>query len=218
MEAATGRRATTSDVLANRRLYPRRRFTFPATFSVDGKTTLPAFGLDISGGGLRLFTQEPLKTGTRAFSLTAMFDRRKVAFRAVCRWSQAVEAAPGTRYRHGLQLRGIADGDWEFLMNLTLDGEAAARGVLTPGQLNAMLSFEKQHRIADALATAGRLSYNRGHRLPLIEYAFDGYTMRRSVPYYRFTVRSKMVRPSGLEEFRTPALVAIEAETVQLLD
>ncbi|MBV8244525.1 MAG: PilZ domain-containing protein [Candidatus Eremiobacteraeota bacterium] len=44
----------------NRRKYPRKRKPYRATFSVDGQTQKPAIGLDISGGGLCVLTQEPV--------------------------------------------------------------------------------------------------------------------------------------------------------------
>ncbi|HYZ16855.1 MAG TPA: PilZ domain-containing protein, partial [Candidatus Acidoferrum sp.] len=202
MDASTaGSIATPAGVGKNRRLYPRRRIRFPASFTLDGNAALPAFALDLSGGGLKLFTQEPLKGGTRPFSLVALFDGRRITCRAIRRWSQAIETPSGIRYQHGVQLRGIADGDWDFLMNRVFapgGDQATPGGVLTAGQLNAMLSFEKQHRIAEALTEAGRLTYDRSHRLPLIEYAFGGYTMQRGAAYYRFTIRSKVSRPRGI--------------------
>ncbi|MGH8163791.1 MAG: hypothetical protein ACREP1_05590, partial [Rhodanobacteraceae bacterium] len=44
---------------ANRRKYVRKRKPYRATFSVDGGVTQkPAIGLDMSGGGLCVLTQE----------------------------------------------------------------------------------------------------------------------------------------------------------------
>ena len=219
MESALRRSSAPGVADENRRLYPRRRVTFPATFSLDGQTTLPAFGLDLGGGGLRLFTRDPITTRPeKPVSLTAVIDGRKLHFKAVRRWSAAFEAPAGTRYRHGLALRNIKDGDWEFLMNLSLDASGLHRGVLSAVELGQMLSPDKQRKVAEELAAAGRLTYQPGSRLPLIEYAFDGYAMRHGVACYRFTVRSRVTKSDGPQEHRTAVLVAIEGDVVKLLE
>ena len=204
----------------NRRLYPRRRVTFPATFTLDGHTRHPAFGLDLSGGGVQLFTRDKIEGATKSLSLVAVLSGRHVAMRTTRCWSSTIEAPSGKRYKHGLKLQRIDDADWEFLMNLTLegDGQGLLGGVLTPGQLGRMMSPQKQHWVAETLAAAGRLTYNAGNALPLIEYTFDGYTMRQGVPYYRFSVRSKIQKADGPQECRSRVLVAIEGETVRLID
>ena len=168
---------------------------------------------------MRLFTRDPITTRPeKPVTLTAVIDGRKLHFKAVRRWSAAFEAPAGTRYRHGLALRNIKDADWDFLMNLSLDGEGIHRGVLSAVELGRMLSPDKQRRVAEELAAADRLTYQPGARLPLIEYAFDGYAMRSGVACYRFTVRSRVNRPDGPQEHRTPVLVAIEGDIVKLLD
>ncbi|MDB5042560.1 MAG: hypothetical protein JWN27_3286 [Candidatus Eremiobacteraeota bacterium] len=71
----------------------------------------------------------------------------------------------------------MADGDWDFLMRLSVEDDAKVDPgkVLTPGLRDRLLSAEKQHRIAEALADAGRLTYQRGCKLPLI-------TLSKAIP------------------------------------
>lgn len=206
----------------NRRLYPRRRSTFPATFTVDGTTSFPAFGLDVSGGGLRLLTKNQLPGDVkRSVSLLLMLEGRKVRLDCTRLWGETVPAPDGQRFRYGMKLKAIADGDWEYIMALTTSEagvEVLEGAVLTGAQRDALLKAETQHRVAELLSQADRLDYNPGHRLPLIEYAFDGYAMRRGTPYYAFTVRSKKSRVHDQQEFHTKTLVGIEHPLVRLLD
>jgi hypothetical protein len=217
MISAPGRTSASGAVEENRRLYPRRRLTFPATFSIDRRSTLPAFGLDLSGGGIRLFTREPIATpSNHGLTLVALVEGRKLQVRVHRRWSNAFDAPAGVRYRHGLQLAKIADRDWEFLMRLTLEGNEFVHGIVSAAQLGLPIDREKQQRIWAALEKAGRLSHAQGSRPPPLEYALEGYAMRRGVPYYHVRVRTKGKGGSGGQEQHL--LVAIERDVVKLLD
>jgi hypothetical protein len=210
-----------SGVAPNRRVYPRRRVTFPATYTVEGRTAQPAYGLDFGGGGLQLLTREPLTAAARgAVELTVVLNGRRVRIQATRAWSDSISSPQGPRYRYGLRLKAIADGDWDFLMRLSVEDDAkiAPGKVLTSGLRDSLLSAEKQHRIAEALALAGRLTYQRGSKLPLIEYAFEGYTMRLGTRYHVLSVRSKVTGGSGVTEYRTRVLAAIESEGVSIVD
>jgi hypothetical protein len=209
MGSAVGRTSASGAVEVNRRLYPRRRLTFPATFSVDRRATLPAFGLDLSGGGMRLFTQDPIEMPAGdPLALVALVEGRKVQLRLRRRWSTPFEAPAGLRYRHGLQLATITDRDWEFLMRVVLQGgdESPPHGVLSRAQVARLLGREKLHRVVTMLAAAGRLACTFDKRLPPMEYAFEGYAMRRGIAYYRFRVGG------------TNVLVGVEHDTVRFID
>lgn len=219
---SAGRKIAASGVAENRRLYPRRRLTFPATFTVDGETTsLPAFGLDLSGEGMRLFTRDPIPSGPRrALSLLAVVEGRKVEMRAHRRWSSAFQAPGGMRYRHGLELHGITDHDWEFLMNLTLEGGDGAlrRAVLTALEVNRILGVAKQQKVVLALADAGRLAYDGGPRMPPLEYAFERYVMRQGTGCYKLAVRGAAPRHTGATKLAASVLVGIKTDLVKILD
>jgi hypothetical protein len=63
------------------------------------------------------------------------------------------------------------------------------------------------------------LDVRDGNRLPLVEYTFHTYVMQRGTPYYRLLVRSKTVNPDrSTKEHRTSVLVAVEGDTVNVLD
>jgi hypothetical protein len=207
----------------NRRTYPRRRTTFPATYVAE-TTQKPAFGLDISGGGICLLTQEPIPpTVLKSLSLLAMVGERKVRFEASGCWAVPMMVRGQKHYRYGLRLKQIADHDWDFVMEHSLDGEGGPG--LTPGtmltqkQRDSILPLEKQHRIAESLAHKKRLEWSGTGKLPLVEYLFTGYAMQRGTPFYKLQVRSKISSMAlGAQEFRSSVLVAIEGESVKLLD
>ncbi len=194
--------------------------TFPATYTVDGRTAQPAYGLDFGGGGLQLLTREPLTAGRGAVEVTVILSGRRVRIAAMRAWTDSIDSPQGRRFRHGLRLKTMADGDWDYLMRLSVEGDAniSPGRVLTPGLRDSLLSVEKQHRIAEALAEEGRLTYHRGRKLPLIEYAFEGYTMRLGTRYYVLNVRSKVVDGSDVHEYRTRVLAAIETEGVRIIE
>ena len=205
----------------NRRIYPRRRLTFPATFTIDGEQkTLPAFGLDLSGEGMRLFTRDPIGTAKRGLSLLVVVEGRKVQMRAHRRWSAAFQAPAGMRYRHGLELRGITEHDWEFLMNLTLEGGEGdlKRGKLSPADVNTLIGLEKHRKVVQTLADGGRIAYDGGPRMPSLEYALEKYVMRTGIGYYKFRVKGPAPRYAGPAPTETDVLVGIKSDTIKILD
>lgn len=204
----------------NRRHYVRRQRTFPATYSLDGHTAHPAYGLDVSGGGLRLLTREPLSVdGQKPLTLVAVLDGRQVHLEAFPRWSAPVVSAGGTRYRHGLRMAAIADADWDFLMRIALDDAGISPGKpLTDEQRDLLLSSEKQQRIAESLAVAGRATYRRGQKLPPLGYAYESSTVRDGVRWYVLTVRSQTSETLLAREFRTRVLASIESDQVRVLN
>ncbi|HTW83591.1 MAG TPA: hypothetical protein VMD91_05955 [Candidatus Sulfotelmatobacter sp.] len=173
----------------------------------------------MSGGGLRLLTREPLATdGKKPLSLVAVLDGRQVHLEAYPRWSSPVVSAGGTRYRHGLRTTSIADADWDFLMRLALDEAGIAPGkALTDEQRDLLLSGDKQQRIAEQLAVAGRVTYRRGQKLPVLGYAYESSTVRDGERWYVLTVRSQTSETVLAREHRTRVLAAIESDQVRVL-
>jgi hypothetical protein len=216
---STPPRVSASETAPNRRTYMRRQRTFPATYSQDGQTAHPAYGLDLSGGGLRLLTREPLATDSKTrVSLIAVLDGREVHLEACPRWSATVTSAAGTRFRHGLRLAAIADADWDFLMRLSLDEAGILPGKpLTDEQRDLLLPAEKQQRIVEQLAIAGRVTYRRGAKLPALRYVFESCAVRDGERCYLLTVSSATSETLLAREHRTRVLSAIENDQVRIL-
>jgi len=208
----------------NRRTYPRRRTTFPATYTGEANTQKPAFGLDISGGGLCLLTQEPLPPSLmKHLTLLAVVGDKKVRFDCTGCWGVPVMVRGQKHFRYGMRMKTIADHDWNHVMDHSLDGEGGPGltmgSILTAHQRDSILPLDKQQRISEALAHKERLVHTGDGRLPLVEYTFTGYAMQRGVPYYKLSVRSKVAASDhSVREFKTGLLVAIEGEAIKVLD
>jgi hypothetical protein len=208
----------------NRRTYPRRRTTFPATYIGEANTQKPAFGLDISGGGLCLLTQEQLPPSLmKHLSLLAVVGEKKVRFECSGAWGVPIMVRGQKHFRYGMKMKQIADHDWNHVMDHSLDGEGGPGltmgSILTAHQRDTILPIDKQHHLAEALSVKQRLAIGKDGRLPLVEYTFTGYAMQRGVPYYKLAVRSKVATSDHhVKEFKTNVLVAIEGDGVKVLD
>lgn len=210
--------------LDNRRRFPRRNKPFSAVYFPTAEARFPAVGLDIGGGGMCLLTQEPIDDRLReGLQVIALVADKPVAINASVCWNDTLKHKGRDHYRYGLRLKQIADQDWDLIMRWALDehvgNEAPSTGtVLTATQRDSLIPFRTQRQIATALVKKARLDPTDDTRLPLVEYKFEGYTMRKNVPFYKLTVRSKKSDSRTLEEFRTTVLVLVEGDGVLVLD
>ena len=204
---------------SNRRIFPRRKVTFPMSYTAEDGASLPAFGLNAGGGGICMLTQAPL--ATRSVECTASLAGLRFSFEGELRWRQAVAHTEG-RFRAGLHLREIADHDWDALMRYVLEEPSStvigAGSLLTAQQRDSMLAAHKQQQIAQLLIERRRLADAGAGRLPLIEYAFGGYKMRDGIPNYVLNVRSKALGADDeLIDYHTAIEAAIESERVRIV-
>ncbi|MGB8265907.1 MAG: PilZ domain-containing protein [Candidatus Velthaea sp.] len=221
--SGTARSSSAGD-FKNRRAYPRRRHTYPVAYVDNGAGQKPAYGLDIGGGGICLLTQDPIPPAVLDdLELFVMIGDRKVRFVAAGCWAVPMNVRGAVHYRYGLRMKNISDRDWDYIMEHSLDGDGGPR--LAPGtmlsheQRDTILPFEKQHRIAESLASRRRLDYTGQAQIPAVEYTLTGYEMQRGTAFYRLQVRSRMNGPDrSWAEHRSTVLVAIEGETVKVLD
>jgi len=145
-----------------RRTYPRRKVTFPMSYAGPDGSGRPAFGLNVSGGGLCMLTREPvLAVPGRRTGLIASLAGVRVGFEADIRWQEPIDVRGQTQYRLGLKIALIPDAEWDALMAFSLaaageGGVAAAVGsILSAQERDSMLPVEKQQRIAERLAEEG---------------------------------------------------------------
>jgi len=173
---------------------------------------------------LCLLTQQPIPAELHEVQVVALIDEHPVPITGAVKWNDTIKYKEQDCFRYGLKLIKIADNDWENMMNaLSLAmgiGSPASGTILTAKQRDMLVPKRVQDQISDALIKRERLDRPQADILPLTEYKFDGYTMRKGVPYYRLTVRSKRRNLSGrhLEEFRTSILVLIEGNGVIIAD
>lgn len=208
----------------DRRRYPRRAKPFQAVYWPTADMRFPAVGLDIGGGGLCLLTQQPIPPEAHEVSIVVLVDEKPVPVTGLVKWTDTIKYKEKDHFRYGLKLVKISDADWDGMMN-ALSVHAGLSSptsgtVLTAKQRDELIPKAVQIQITDALVKRQRLDAPHQDCLPLTEYKFEGYTMRKSVPFYRLTVRSKMRDLTGrnLDEFRTTILVLIEGNGVVLAD
>lgn len=217
---------TTTKVAATeyRRRFPRRAKPFQAVYWPTADVRFPAVGLDIGGGGLCLLTQQPIPADAKELSVVVLIDEKPVPLTGIVKWTDTIKYKDKDHYRHGLKLTKISDADWDAMMNsLSVQiglSTPASGSVLTAKQRDTLIPATLQGEIAEALVKRERLDKPSPGNLPLTEYKFEGYTMRKSVPFYKLTVRSKVRNLSGrdLVDFRTTILVLIEGNGVILAD
>ncbi|MDE2571742.1 MAG: PilZ domain-containing protein [bacterium] len=206
-----GRGARTAS--ANRRRFSRRRKPFSAVYFPTQEERMPAIGLDISGGGLCLLTQQPLPPRTACLSAVVLIGDRPVSIGGEIRWRDTVNYQGRPHYRYGLRFVAIDDVDWEHIMRFaTGEGDAipSEGSTLDAAQRDALVPSLAQRRIVEKLVQSQRLDRPRRPSSALVEYRFDGYMMRQGVPYLRLTVRSKRTLFDTVSEFRTKVLVPLD--------
>lgn len=180
--------------------------------------------MDVGGGGLCLLTQQPIPEELSELSVVLLIDERPVPVTGSVKWNDSIKYKDKEHFRYGLKLLKIADGDWDGMMNsmsVQMGLSTPATGaILTAKQRDQLIPARVQEQISEALVKRERLDAPHADCLPLTEYKFEGYTMRKSVPMYKLTVRSKKRNLSGrdLNEFRTTVLVLIEGNGVIVAD
>lgn len=195
----------------NRRKYPRKRKPYRATFSVDaGVTQKPAIGLDISGGGLCVLTQEPV--GKDEFEIRATIETRVVRVRAKSVWQDTVTHQGKSVWRYGMRFTGISADDWDAIIRYTTDKsveesnkaqEELTTVRMTPDDANRLLPTRLQQRLLQMLVERRRLAPLKENQTPLVQYFYSGIVRHEGKLMHRLTIQSKVVGPSGDEMFET---------------
>lgn len=210
----------------NRRKYPRKRRPYRATVSLDaGVSQKPAIGLDISGGGLCLLTQEP--TGKDEFEVRATIETRVVRMRARAVWQDTVSHQGKSVWRYGLRFTGISADDWDAVVRYTTDKPIAETNKaqeelvsvrMTPDDANRLLPIQLQHRLLVMLVERRRLAPLQDNVTPLVQYFYSGVVRYNNVLVHRLTIQSKVVGPEGNEMFETRFVFDDAGNNIQILN
>ena len=210
----------------NRRKYPRKRKPYRATFSVDsGVTQKPAIGLDISGGGLCVLTQEPV--GRDEFEVRATIDNRVVRVRAKSVWQDTVTHQGKSVWRYGMRFTGISADDWDAVIRFTTDKAVAEENKaqeelttvrMTPDDANRLLPHELQLRLLQMLVDRRRLAPLKDKVTPLVQWFYSGIVRQGDKLLHRLTVQSKVVGPEGDEMYETRFVFDDKGESIVILN
>lgn len=206
----------------NRRKFYRRSKPFQGVFYAASGEKLPLVGLDISGGGLCILLQQPIKDGGPELTLGAVIDNKPFTVIGTVRWTDVVKVRGVDHYRYGLKLKSIADEDWDRLMLWTVENnsEFSEGTTLSAAQRDALITQQAQQKIAEELVSRERIDAVVDGRLPLIEYSFVKYTMRQGVPYVWLRVRSRRADHTlqTVVDYKSNVLVSCDDGHIKLVD
>jgi PilZ domain len=209
----------------NRRKFPRKRKPYRAAYSVDGKSTRPAIGLDISGGGLCILTQE--QVGREEFEVRAEIDERPVRVRARTVWQDSVQHQGRKVWRYGMRFTGIPADDWDAIVRYTTDKPVAESNKaqeelttvrMTPDDTARLLPKELQTRLLQMLVDRRRLAPLGVKVTPLVQYFYSGIVRHNDKLVHRLVIQSKVVGPERDELFETRFVFDENGQNVSILN
>jgi PilZ domain-containing protein len=209
----------------NRRKFPRKRKPYRAAYTLDGKSTRAAIGLDISGGGLCILTQEPVRR--EEFEVRIELDARSVRVRARIVWHDNVQHQGRKVWRYGMRFVGIPADDWDAIMRYTTDRPVAETNKaqeelssvrMTPDDTARLLPRELQTRLLQLLVERGRLAPLSDRVTPLVQYFYSGIVRHDDRLVHRLVIQSKVVGPERDELFETRFVFDESGKNVQILN
>jgi hypothetical protein len=210
----------------NRRKYPRKRKPYRASVSIDGGVSQrPAIGLDISGGGLCLLTQEP--TGMDEFEVRATIDTHTLRVRAKSVWQDTVTHQGKSVWRYGMRFTGISADDWDSIIRYTTDKpvqevnkaqEELVSVRMTPDDASRLLPIQLQRRLLAMLVERRRLAPLQENVTPLVQYFYSGVVRFNNELMHRLTIQSKVVGPEGAEMYETRFVFDGQGTNIQMLN
>ncbi len=209
----------------NRRKFPRKRKPYRAAYTLDGKSMRAAIGLDVSGGGLCILTQEPVPR--EEFEVRVELDARSVRVRAKIVWHDNVQHQGRKVWRYGMRFVGIPADDWDAIMRYTTDRPVAETNKaqeelssvrMTPDDTARLLPRELQTRLLQLLVERGRLAPLTDRVTPLVQYFYSGIVRHDDRLVHRLVIQSKVVGPERDELFETRFVFDESGKNVQILN
>ncbi len=209
----------------NRRKFPRKRKPYRAAYTLDGKSMRPAIGLDVSGGGLCILTQEPVRHDE--FEVRVELDDRSVRMRAKIVWHDNVQHQGKKVWRYGMRFVGIAADDWDAIMRYTTDRpvsetnkaqEELSAVRMTEDDTARLLPRELQTRLLQMLVERRRLAPLTDRVTPLVHYFYSGIVRHNDRLVHRLVIQSKVVGPERDELFETRFVFDESGKNVQILN
>ncbi|MEA2784351.1 MAG: PilZ domain [Candidatus Eremiobacteraeota bacterium] len=209
----------------NRRKFPRKRKPYRAAYTLDGTSMRAAIGLDISGGGLCILTQEPVRR--EEFEVRIELDARSVRVRAKIVWHDNVQHQGRKVWRYGMRFVGIPADDWDAIMRYTTDRPVAETNKaqeelssvrMTPDDAARLLPRELQTRLLQMLVDRERLAPLTDRVTPLVQYFYSGIVRHDDRLVHRLVIQSKVVGPERDELFETRFVFDESGKNVQILN
>jgi hypothetical protein len=192
---------------------------------LDGKAPRAAIGLDISGGGLCLLTQEPVVHAE--FEVGVQLDERNLRIRAKVVWHDNVQHQGRKVWRYGMRFTGIPADDWDAIIRYTAERpvgetnkaqEELATVRMTPDDTARLLPKELQNRLLQMLVDRHRLAPLDERVTPLVHYFYSGIVRHNDKLVHRLVIQSKVVGPDSDEMFETRFVFDESGKHVQILN
>lgn len=209
----------------NRRKFPRKRKPYRAAYSVDGAAMRSAIGLDISGGGLCVLTQEPV--GREEFEVTAQLEERPLKVRVKTVWHDNVQHQGRRVWRYGMRFVGIPADDWDAIIRYTTDRPVAESNKaqeeltavrMTPDDTARLLPKDLQTRLLGMLVERRRLAALDVKVTPLVQYFYSGIVRHNEKLVHRLVIQSKIVGADRDELYETRFVFDENGQNVQILN
>ncbi len=210
----------------NRRKFPRKRKPYRATYATEaGAAPRPAIGLDISGGGLCVLTQESVMRDE--FDIRATLDNKSVRMRCRVVWQDKVTHQGKTVFRYGMRFTGIPADDWDTVIRYTTDKPVAesnkAQDELVTVRMTAddtarLIPKALQDRLLKMLVERRRLAPLDPKITPLVQYFYSGLVRHNGKLMHRLTIQSKLVGSDTDEMFETRFVFDDNGEQVFILN
>ena len=209
----------------NRRKFPRKRKPYRAAYSTDGKSTRAAIGLDISGGGICILTQEPVVPDE--FEVRLQLEDRSLRIRARKVWHDNVQHQGRRVWRYGMRFTGIPADDWDAIIRYTTDRPIADSNKaqeeltavrMTPDDTARLLPRELQNRLLSMLVERRRLAPLDARVTPLVQYFYSGIVRHNDRLMHRLVIQSKVVGADSDELFETRFVFDETGKNVQILN
>ncbi len=209
----------------NRRKFPRKRKPYRAVYSLDGKSTRAAIGLDISGGGLCILAQEPI--APEEFEVRLELDERHLRMRVKTVWHDNVQHQGRKVWRYGTRFVGIQADDWDAIMRYTTGRPVAESNKaqeeltavrMTPDDTARLIPGELQTRLLQMLVDRRRLAPLDARITPLVQYFYSGIVRHNDALVHRLVIQSKVVGRERDELFETRFVFDESGKHVQILN
>jgi len=200
--------------------------TFPLLYSSDnGSSWHPAYGLDMSLTGIKVFSRTELPNGEvpmRVSLGTAVVDLRA---RPV--WHVLGKYQAKTAHEYGMQLVAATATAREriqrWLAGKPLDEPNAAAEELReirlrPDDVDRLIPLAFQQRLFRELEARGRLAHVDRTHPALVAFDYGGVTNFRGAPMHRLTIHSKVNRDDEVDRYATRVLFDESGNTILVYD
>jgi len=188
--------------------------TFPILYSPDnGHSWLPAYGLDMSLSGMKIFSRSPLPQGE--LPMRVSLDATVVDLRVKTVWHVEGRYKKEKAHEYGVQLVSANAGDRERigrwlggkpLEERNLASEELREIRLKPDDVDRLIPLAFQKRLFAELVSRARLAPVDATHPALVAYDYGGVVRYHGVPMHRLTIHSKVVGSEGDERYRTRVL------------